>query len=205
MTSRKQYWEEVYKTKHPEEVGWYQPHPDVSLGFFDALEIPIQDSIIDVGGGDSHLCEFLLEKGYMDVSVLDISRNAIKRSQNRLQELSERIDWIIGDVTEYHHDRQFKVWHDRATFHFMHGVSDVEKYVSIAARTVEAGGYLIIGTFSERGPESCSGLPVKRYAISKLEQTFQPYFELIEAQNIDHVTPGGIIQNYNFCSFRRKS
>ena len=205
MSATKEYWEEIYSSKKLEEVGWYQPNPGVSLEIIESLGVPEDAAVIDVGGGDSHLCEFLLELGYRDITVLDISRNAIERAQNRLEELAERVKWVIGDVTEYHHERQFDLWHDRATFHFMRGVSDVEKYVAIAARTVKAGGHLIVGTFSERGPEFCSGIPVTRYSIKKLANTFLPYFTLIEGQNLDHVTPAGIKQNYTFCSFERNN
>ncbi len=39
--------------------------------------------IIDIGGGDSFLVDHLLENGYQDITVLDISAAAIESECNR--------------------------------------------------------------------------------------------------------------------------
>ena len=66
---RKKHWEAIYTQKKPEEVSWTQEKPSLSLSIIQALELPKDAPIIDVGGGESHLVDHLLALGYTDISV----------------------------------------------------------------------------------------------------------------------------------------
>ena len=50
-------------------------------------------AIIDVGGGSSTLADDLLNTGFIDVSVLDISAKALENSQERLGRKAESVEF----------------------------------------------------------------------------------------------------------------
>jgi ubiquinone/menaquinone biosynthesis C-methylase UbiE len=201
--ARKEHWETVYRTKPLESVGWYQPVPRASLELIEPLGLPPDARVIDVGGGDSFLSDQLLKIGYTDLTVLDISGAALRRARERHGSDAEKICWVESDVLEFTPDRTYCLWHDRATFHFLTKGPQIKRYLEIAHRAIRPGGYLILGTFSDKGPPTCSGLPVQRYSIARLEGTVNPFFKMIRGINLDHQTPSGGIQAYTFGLFER--
>ena len=199
----KKHWETVYETKNPEQVSWTQEKPQISLDLINSLELDKSAKIIDVGGGDSKLVDYLLEKGFENVSVLDISAAALEKAKKRLGDKANNVNWIVSDITEFSPSTTYDLWHDRAAFHFLTTPEQISKYVNIVRNAVT--GYLIIGTFSENGPKKCSGLDIKQYSEDKLITEFENYFEKITCTTEDHITPFDTMQNFLFCSFKRKS
>jgi 2-polyprenyl-3-methyl-5-hydroxy-6-metoxy-1,4-benzoquinol methylase len=195
------YWETVYRTKEAEEVSWTEDIPKTSLDFIDGFKLEKTAKIVDIGGGDSKLVDYLLEAGFEDITVLDISSSALEKSKKRLGERASRIKWIVGDVTEFISDTKYDVWHDRATFHFLTTEKEIQKYIDTATKSVK--GYMTIGTFSENGPEKCSGLAVKQYNEQTLQRTLNKDFDKLKCITEDHVTPFKTKQNFLFCSFKR--
>ena len=202
MGSQKEHWEKVYAAKQPNEVSWTQEIPKTSLAFIHSFNLPKTAKIIDVGGGDSKLVDHLLEEGFTDITVLDISANAIERAKKRLGNKGQQVKWIVRDIIEFEPGSDFDLWHDRATFHFLTTSEQVTKYANIAKRWVK--GYLIISTFSKSGPKKCSGLDIKQYSEENLTDEFKNEFEKIECVTEDHITPFNTIQNFLFCSFKRR-
>ena len=200
--SRKNHWEDVYKTKSPNEVSWTQEVPKISLDFIRSFGLDKTAKIIDIGGGDSKLVDFLLHEGYKDITVLDISAKALEKAQKRLGDKANDVTWLTSDITEFKPDTTYDVWHDRATFHFLTHPEEVEAYIAIAARAVR--GYLTIGTFSENGPEKCSGLEIQQYSEEKLTTLFKSGFDKIRCVEQDHETPFGTEQNFLFCGFKKR-
>ena len=201
--NKKDHWENIYMTKAGDKVSWFQPYPNTSMEFVKLFNLPLNANIIDVGGGDSHFVDALLEKGYQNIWVLDISANAINRAKQRLGERSSKINWIVSDITEFEPPVKFDFWHDRAAFHFLTTEEKISKYVSIAANAIKTGGYLVLGTFSETGPEKCSGLTIKRYSEQTMSHCFENSFNKLKCFKEDHVTPSGTTQNFLFCSFQK--
>jgi ubiquinone/menaquinone biosynthesis C-methylase UbiE len=199
----KEHWEKLYSTKQLTEVSWYQPTPAVSLEFIREFRLKKDAAIIDVGGGDSYLADHLVNDGYTNITVLDISEAAINRAKKRLGEKANRINWVVSDITEYHPDRKFDFWHDRAAFHFLTTEEQVNKYLAIANKAISADGKIVIGTFSENGPTRCSGLPIKQYSESTLVSVIKKWFEKIKCIQTDHITPFNTVQNFLFCSFKK--
>ena len=200
-TERKKHWETVYETKNPDEVSWTQEVPKTSLDFINAFGLSKSAKIIDIGGGDSKLVDHLLEQGYEDLTVLDISEKALEKAKIRLGEQAKKIKWVVSDITQYKPDTTFDVWHDRATFHFLTTPEQVSKYLEIAKKSVT--GYLIIGTFSENGPKKCSGLDIKQYSEKTLTAELKDNFDKIRCVTEDHKTPFDTTQNFLFCSFKK--
>lgn len=201
MQSRKEHWEKVYATKQPNETSWTQDLPKTSLDFVHSFNLSKTASIIDIGGGDSKLVDHLLEEGYENITVLDISEIALEKAKIRLGPKASKVNWIASDVTSFQPSISYDCWHDRATFHFLTSAADVKSYLAIARQAVN--GYLIIGTFSDKGPDKCSMLDVHKYTESELQEQLEVGFEKLKCITEDHTTPFNTIQNFLFCSFKR--
>ena len=200
--SRKKHWETVYETKNPDQVSWTQEVPKTSLEFIHSFGFSKQAKIIDIGGGDSKFVDFLIEAGFQNISVLDISSAAIEKAKKRLGNKADKVNWIVSDITAFEPTETYDVWHDRATFHFLTTRPEIEKYLETARKSVT--GYLIIGTFSENGPKKCSGLDIKQYSDSTLTAKFNNGFEKLHCVIEDHITPFDTTQNFLFCSFKKR-
>ena len=203
MDTKKKHWENIYKTKQADEMSWTENLPEISLGMMDTLHLPKTAGIVDIGGGESKLVDCLLDAGYTNITVLDISEESIEKTKKRLGIRAEKIKWITQDITTFLTDELYDCWHDRAAFHFLTSSTDIEQYASLAAAYVKTRGHLIMGTFSERGPKKCSGLPVMQYNPDSLSQVFSNGFQLIRFVFHNHETPSGTKQNFIYCLFRR--
>ncbi|MBT8394284.1 MAG: methyltransferase domain-containing protein [Flavobacteriaceae bacterium] len=200
---RKEHWEKIYSTKKLNEVSWYQPSPETSLNLISELNIPKSANIIDIGGGDSFLVDNLLELGYSNITLLDISRKAIERAKNRLGEKCKHVKWIEADASDFDPTETYDLWHDRAAFHFLTDETEINNYLKSATKGVKESGHLIIGTFSTEGPKKCSGIEIKQYSEKSLLDRFKEAFKKIECKIIEHTTPFNSIQNFIFCSFKK--
>lgn len=196
------HWEKVYQTKSPEEISWIQKVPQTSLDLIDSFNLPKNAKIIDIGGGDSTLVDHLLQAGFTNLTVLDISESALQKVKLRLGDKGVSVKWVVSDITEFEPEESYDLWHDRATFHFLTDEAQIATYKSIAAKSVKQ--YLIIGAFSENGPERCSSLPVRRYSSGQLQEQFHHDFANLNCTIEDHITPFGTKQNFVFCSFKKR-
>jgi hypothetical protein len=150
----------------------------------------------DVGGGDSHLVDALLEKGFTNIWVLDISDQALERAKIRLGWKAQLVHWVSCSILEFEPSIKFEMWHDRATFHFLHGEDEITRYITLADKSIANNGNLIISTFSNEGPPKCSGLDVRRYSEESLSERFSPLFQKRACFTENHTTPF----NPRFCS-----
>ncbi|HQW11173.1 MAG TPA: class I SAM-dependent methyltransferase [Saprospiraceae bacterium] len=200
---RKGHWENIYLSKELTAASWYQPTPITSLEFFREFNVPLTARIIDIGGGDSLLVDHLLELGYTDLTVLDISSAAIDRAKQRLNPHADRVKWIVSDIATFDPTETYDFWHDRAAFHFLTADHEISNYIKSASNALAPAGILVIGTFSEKGPKKCSGIEIKQYSEATLILRFQDYFRKIKCISVDHMTPFDTIQNFVFCSFRK--
>jgi 2-polyprenyl-3-methyl-5-hydroxy-6-metoxy-1,4-benzoquinol methylase len=202
----KTHWESIYSAKQATEVSWYQAHPQLSLDLIrHAASNNPAAAIIDVGGGASTLVDHLLDDGFTDVTVLDISARALLAAQIRLGERASRVTWIEADVTTadlpVHH---FAVWHDRAVFHFLIDPRDRRRYVRTVSHAVKPDGTVIVATFADDGPTRCSGLKVARYSPAELHGEFGDEFHLLEHYRETHHTPFRTEQKFIYCLCRRE-
>ncbi len=199
--NRKEHWDTVYKTKNPEQVSWTQETPKTSLEFINSFGLDKSARIIDVGGGDSNLVDCLLNEGFNDITVLDISTKSLEIAKNRLGEKANKVNWIVSDINEFKPKMTFDVWHDRATFHFLTKTEEIKRYVDTARKAVN--GFLTIGTFSQNGPKKCSGLEIKQYNEKELTSELNDGFDKIRCITETHLTPFDTTQDFLFCSFKR--
>ena len=201
----KTHWEAVYRTKDVHEVSWFQSEARRSLDLISRVSPDRSAPIIDVGAGASVLVDDLLAAGYLDVSVLDVSEAALEISRGRLGTDAAKVKWMRADVRRAQLDEgAYAVWHDRAVFHFLTDAADRAAYVEQVRRAVKPGGYVLVATFAEDGPEYCSGLPVVRYSAEGLHSEFGTDFQLVRSEHEDHRTPAGGEQSFLYCLCRRE-
>lgn len=200
---RVKHWENIYQTKDSKEVSWYQPNPTTSLEFIKQLSIPTTAKIIDIGGGDSFFVDHLIDLGYTDITVLDISATSLDKAKLRLGNRATKVKWIVADVVTFKPNEQYDFWHDRAAFHFLTQEQEITNYINTIHKSITPNGVLVIGTFSEQGPSKCSGIVVKRYSETTITERFNKFFKKIKCITVDHRTPFNTIQNFIFCSFKK--
>ena len=198
---KKKHWENIYQTKNIDGVSWYQETPYESIELIKKFSTTDSDMIIDIGCGKSFLADNLLKLNYKNITLVDISLNALKEVKERLNNKS--LNFIETDVLNLKLERTFDIWHDRAVFHFITNKKSVEKYISLCNEYIGEGGKLIIGTFAEDGPLKCSGLEIKRYSVENLKELFKENFEFIEGFKKLHCTPFDTQQSFTFCVFRK--
>ncbi len=183
------HWQNVYQTKGERDVSWFQEVPAISLELIHATGVGPDASIIDIGGGSSRLVDALLIQGFHSVSVLDISEKSLITVRERLGPRAKLVTWIVADIAEWHADKSYDLWHDRAAFHFLTDPGDRAAYGACVRKAVRPGGHVIIGTFAPDGPQRCSGLPVVRHDSVSIGVVLGPSFKLIESRRHDHQTP----------------
>lgn len=201
--SKKSHWETVFETKQPHEVSWTQDVPQTSLDIINSYQLSKKVKIIDIGGGDSKLVDFLLDEGYEDITVLDISEKALEKAKQRLGEKAAKVSWVVSDVNYFEPKLKYDISHDRAAFHFLTTPKQISHYIDTANKAVS--GFMSIGTFSENGPTKCSGLEIKQYSEKNLTAELNNGFDKIRCVTEDHTTPFNTIQNFLICSFKRQN
>lgn len=200
---RTAHWENVYQTKSPTEVSWYEPDPKQSLDLILEAAGEKRGRVIDVGGGQSFLVDRLLDSGFSQVAVLDISSAAIEATKARLGERASQVEWIVADIIQTESLGEFDIWHDRAVFHFITDPDDRERYMKLLKRSVPIGGHFIVGTFAKGGPEKCSGLTICQYDAATMQAELGPSFESLKCSEHLHTTPSGKPQQFFFGVYNR--
>ena len=200
---RKAHWENVYTTKSEKEVSWFQENPAPSLELIALAGLPADATIIDIGGGASRFVDALVERKIGRITVLDLSAAALDAAKARLGDRGAGVEWVVADVTTWEPSQTYDLWHDRAAFHFLTDASGRSAYVRHLKKAVRSGGYVIIGTFALDGPERCSGLPIMRYDAGMLGAILGTDFRLMDSRRHDHTTPWGVVQRFQFSTFRR--
>ncbi|CAA7616866.1 class I SAM-dependent methyltransferase [Magnetospirillum sp. UT-4] len=201
---RRSHWQEVWTSKAPEGVSWYQAEPAASLALIARAGLSRAAGIVDVGGGASLLVDRLLERGHSQVAVLDVSAAALDVAADRLGAMAEDVTWIESDVLEWRPvPGLFELWHDRAVLHFLTRPEERKAYRKVMMAALVPGGWAVLGTFAPDGPEKCSGLPVMRHDAGTLSDLLGPDFDLVAEMREEHVTPNGGVQHFTWCLFRR--
>jgi trans-aconitate methyltransferase len=200
---RADYWNNAYQAKSDEQLSWYQPQSTLSLQFIDQLKLPQNAAIIDIGGGGpSALASELLDHGFADLSILDVSNDALERCRQRLGKRAEQVTWFQTDITRFVPTQQYDLWHDRAVFHFLTEPADQIAYVAAMKQGIKPAGYAIIATFAPDGPAQCSGLDVMRWSSEALAHAVGDTFVPIASVHENHQTPWGKPQAFTFCLFQ---
>lgn len=203
--SRRSHWDTVFREKDLTRVSWYQERPDVSLEFIAGAGLGPDARILDVGAGASALVDHLLDAGHGNVGALDISAEALEVTKKRLGDRSRLVEWFVTDVTDFESPHRWDVWHDRAVLHFLTEPEQRDRYRRRLEASLEDGGALVLGTFGPDGPTRCSGMDVRRYGADDMQDWLGEGFTLERQERVEHHTPDGGTQQFQFCLFRRRA
>lgn len=204
IKSPKKHWENIYQHKQPNELSWTQDYPKTSIAFIRSFKLPKYAPIIDIGGGDSHLVDYLLEDGFENITVLDISESALQPAKTRLGVKANQVKWIVSDVKNFKPDTKYSVWHNRAAFHFFSQENEINAYYSVLKQATQSGSFAVIGTFSINGPLKYSELNIKQYTEITLNDVLATDFTKLRCITEDHLTPFNTQQNFLYCAFKHK-
>ena len=202
MSHQREHWKRIYTEKAPDAVSWFEAVPRASLAMIDELALPLDAPIADVGGGASHFAAELVDRGYTDLTVADISGEALERARDGFA-AADRVTWVIADVRAHDFGRRFRLWHDRAVFQFMVSAENRRAYVATLERSLDRGGHAIVATFGPNGPTRCSGLPVARYGPRQLAAELGAGLDLVSSREVVHTTPAGTAQQFIYARLRR--
>ena len=184
---------------------WSEKFPGMSLRMLDAAEVSAADALIDVGGGASLLTRTLLDRGFRDLTILDISAAGMQYARDRLGSRAGQVHWVTADVLSWHPQRRYQAWHDRAAYHFLTTDEDRQRYLHTLDAATVPGAIAVFGCFAPDGPQHCSGLPVTRYSPAQLARQIGARWLLISQDREEHITPAGIIQPFTWIALRRQS
>ena len=184
---------------------WFEEHPDMSLRMLDSAGLTAADAVIDVGGGASPLTGALLDRGFRDLTVLDISAAGMQFARERLGPRADQVHWLTADVLSWHPPRRYQAWHDRAVYHFLTTEEHRQQYLRTLDTATIPGAVAVFGCFAPDGPQYCSGLPVARYSPAQLARQAGAKWLLISQDREEHITPAGTIQPFTWIAMRRQS
>jgi 2-polyprenyl-3-methyl-5-hydroxy-6-metoxy-1,4-benzoquinol methylase len=194
--SRDTFWNNVYKTKKIDAVSWYSNHLEISLELIKKYCPRKDQALVDIGAGRSTLVDDLVSLDYSNLTLLDISDEAIKQTLKRLGKLGRTIFIEIGDIsTITTRENQFDLWHDRAVFHFL----------TEAKQRLKSNGVVVLATFGPNGPDKCSGLDTVKYSEQSLAEELGNDFQLLGSEINLHQTPFETSQQFIYCWFRLKT
>lgn len=205
MSSIKEHWENIYKTRDHKKVGWYQESPKISLQLLSKINASPSQSIVDVGCGASVLVDNLIAQGYQDITLIDISDEALTAIKTRLGDNGDIPEYFCNDITQSDFNKSFDIWHDRAVFHFLTDSTDRKSYMVTLEKSLSQSGRAIIGTFSLNGPNTCSGLNIVQYDKDKMQLELTDDIEIIDTITDVHIMPNGAEQEYMYFIMKHKN
>ncbi|MDN6279579.1 MAG: class I SAM-dependent methyltransferase [Psychroflexus sp.] len=203
--ARQKHWDNIYQTKDHSQMSWFENKPQTSLDFVTFFDLPKTSQIIDIGGGDTFFVDHLLEMGYLNITVLDISRKAIQRAKSRLGDRAKLVNWIVSDISDFQPTQHYDFWHDRAAFHFLTDEKEIQAYRQILLKALQPKSIFVVATFSDQGPQKCSGIEIRQYTESDLEKKFGDGFKPVKSLHVNHYTPFDTVQDFVFCVFTRQN
>jgi SAM-dependent methyltransferase len=199
---RARHWDTVYRQKSTDQVSWYESQPATSVRLLTAAAPP-PAAVIDLGSGASLLPDALLSAGYTDITLLDVSAQALAITRERLADRADRLTYVVADLVTWEPEHAWDAWHDRAVFHFLVEPAARARYLRTVAGAVRPGGVVVLGCFASDGPTQCSGLPTARYDADQLADLFTPAFTLSRSERQEHRTPGGAVQPFTWVVLHR--
>ena len=200
----REHWERIYSSHSEEDLSWFEPTPSISLDLLLTPSLKKDGAILDVGGGSSRLADALIDRGFTNVTVLDLATPALEKSKTRLGDRASLVRWITADITGWQADTAYNAWHDRAVFHFLVEEDARRAYVAAMEKFLVPGALVVIGTHSTLGPERCSGLPVRRYSAHSLAAELGDGFRWTATRKLEHITPSGEMRHFQFSRFVRE-
>jgi cyclopropane fatty-acyl-phospholipid synthase-like methyltransferase len=202
----KQHWNKAYARVDESKLGWYEDDVSPSMRLIQKANVGPASRLLSVGAGSTTLIDTLLEHGYTNLLATDISEVALQSLKNRIGKQRNKVEWIVDDLTDatlLNEIESVDLWVDRAVLHFFTEEDDQKTYFELLKKLVHKYGYVIMAEFNLASAEKCSGLPVHRYDVSKLQEKLGEDFNLITSFDHDYTMPSGDLRTYIYTLFQR--
>ena len=201
------HWNNAYQKTPIDNLGWYEENPTPSLELITACKLPKNALIFNAGAGATTLITKLLEVGYSNIIVNDISTTALTTLKNDLLiDTTASVQFIIDDLTnptELLKLKNIDLWHDRAVLHFFTEKYQQETYFALLKKVIKVNGFVILAQFNLKGAKKCCGLNVYNYNEAMLQGGLGEDFELQKSFDYTYVQPSGNTREYIYTLFKR--
>jgi hypothetical protein len=170
----------------------------MSLRILSSAGVSAADPVIDVGGGASPLAQALLDRGFRDVTVLDVSEKGMQYARRRLGPTAGQVRWLAADVLAWKPERRYRAWHDRAVFHILtarsSGGTTCVPSTLLPARArspCSAASPLTARSSARACPWPATAPPSSHASLGS-------QWRLISLDRQEHVTPSGLVQPFTW-------
>ncbi len=204
----KEHWNNAYLNRSVKELGWYESIPEPSLDLIQKANAAKDSRILVAGAGASTLIDYLLNDGYTNITVCDISNIALDLLKKRLGAKASHVQFIHDDLLDSSllvQQDPFDLWIDRAVFHFFTKESEMESYHRLMEQKLAAKASILIASFTEGTVPKCSGLEVKHHTDKSLSDFMSEGFDLIESFESLYTQPSGNTRDYVYTLFKKKA
>ena len=204
----KEHWNNAYQNNVVEKLGWFEDDPVASFDLIEKCNLSKDALIFNAGAGATTLITLLLEKGYSNILVNDISSLALNKLKNSIDSNSN-VRFFVDDLTNpitLLDVKNIDLWHDRAVLHFFTSKDQQLSYFNLLKKIVREGGYVIFSEFGIDGAKKCCGLDIVNYSEKMFQDRLGDDFELLESFNHLYSHPSnGNTRKYIYTLFKRKT
>ena len=201
------HWDKAYQRTPISNLGWFEESAKPTLDLIELCDVSKDAMIFNAGAGATTLINELLNKGYQNIILNDISAQALSELNDSLNEHKKAtIKFIVDDLTnpiELLKLKNVDLWNDRAVLHFFTEETQQTNYFNLLKKAVNKGGYVILAEFNLEGAKKCCGLDVFNYNESMLQERLGEGFELLKAFNYTYTQPSGNTREYVYTLFKR--
>ena len=203
----REHWNNAYQNNVVEKLGWFEDDPVASVDLIEKCNLSKDALIFNAGAGATTLIALLLEKGYSNILVNDISFLALDKLKNSIDN-NNNVSFIVDDLTNPTTSLNIKnvdLWHDRAVLHFFTSKDQQLSYFNLLKKVVKKGGFVILSEFNLNGAKKCCGLDIFNYSKEILEEKLGKDFKLLEAFDYTYKHPSnGNTREYIYTLFQKK-
>ena len=115
-----------------------------------------------------------------------------------------RDQWLVADVRIWAPGRRYRVWHDRAVFHFLIIAEERRQYLDVLESATEPGAVAVFGCFARTGPSGARACRSPDTLLTTWPGNWARRWTLISQDREEHHTPAGVIQPFTWAVLRRQ-
>jgi len=201
------HWDNAYIKNPINSLGWYEEDPKPSMNLIDVCNLPDDATIFNAGAGASTLISQLVNKGYSNIIINDISAAALTELRTNLNtSKNTSLQFIVDDLTnpiELLNLKNVDLWHDRAVLHFFTTEQQQKAYFNLIRKVLKPKGYVILAEFNLDGEKKCSGLDVINYNDIMLQERLGDEFSLLKSFNYTYTQPSGNTREFVYTLFQK--
>lgn len=203
MTTLQEHWNKAYQNDL-EKLGWYQEEASEILELIDALKLKKDLRIHIAGAGRSTLVKSLLDRSFRDLSLSDLSNDALALLQaDHPEHPLNLVQDDLGNPHAMQAQKPFDLWIDRAVLHFLTEEEARQNYFALLKDKTNQGAYILLAQFKKGGAKKCSGLEVCQYDVDMYNQYLGAGFALQQSFDYTFINPNGDPRPYIYALYQK--